>query len=522
MRGERLAQLRCYTVTVNTDAAPIPANRASSPQNLTREKLALSAVIALAMLLYTALLTNGMAALGSDWAMYVMHARNLATGQPYGSTFFVYQPEAATYGAATYPTGYSLFLAPIYAICGINIRVFKVLTDLLLALSLGPIYFFLRRYLEFAASLLLAGALSFSGPYLLLQDTIGSEALYLLLSFSALVFLTRTYDSQRDRSAPWRSGATAGVLLAAVEITRPVGLALILAVLVYEAVRRRRPTRFAAGILAVVVPVLALNSLLAHKDASYAEQFVISIPHAVRSLSAYAGGFSYLFTNPLSNWLRYALWLACSLLALVGLATTARKVNPLPALYAAFTLGVLALYWMPNMRYLTPLYPIYLLFAALGCAQIVRLAPLRWMRTAQAAAAAGILLAPALSVAAARPSQDTLITDPHFKKLTEVLRTTSGPRDLTIFWNARVLALAASRPSSAYPRLSDEHGRFSPETLLRYFDHVHPAYIVYDADFAEQEPYVLDAIARAPARFAPVYANARFRLFRYNATPAAR
>ena len=145
-----------------------------------------------------------------------------------------------------------------------------------------------------------------------------------------------------------------------------MGLSLALAVLAYDALNRRRPTRFALALLAVFIPVLALNSILAHKDSGYAEQFVFSIGHAARTVVAYVAGFSDVFANPFSHKLRYALWAVFTPLAIFGFATNLRKVNPVPALYTALMLGVLALYWQPNMRYLAPLYPIYLLFAALG------------------------------------------------------------------------------------------------------------------------------------------------------------
>ena len=126
--------------------------------------------------------------------------------------------------------------------------------------------------------------------------------------------------------------------------------------------------------------------------------------------------------NPFSHKLRYALWAVFTPLAIFGFATNLRKVNPVPALYTALMLAVLALYWQPNMRYLAPLYPIYLLFAALGWNRLMLATPAQWRRPAQAAAIAGLLVAPILSVAAIRPNPDTLFTDHPSGSLLEMSR----------------------------------------------------------------------------------------------------
>jgi hypothetical protein len=477
--------------------------------------------VILTTLLYLALMTPGVDPMTTDWAMYVMHARNIATGHSYANTLYVYQPETAMYGASTYPTGYSLLLAPIYALFGLNIIAFKIVTDLALSFSLWPIYLLNRRYLGLTQSLLLTTAFGFSAAYLSLQDKLGSDALFQLVSFAVLVFVIRTFDSGEDVKSPWRAGAFTGLLLAAVEITRPVGLSLALAVLIYDALNRRRPTRFSFALLTVFIPVLALNSLLAHKDSGYAEQFVFSIGHAARTIVAYVAGFSDVFANPVSHKLRYALWAVGTPLAIFGFVTHLRKVNPVPALYTACMLGVLALYWQPNMRYLAPLYPIYLLFAALGFNRLLLAAPMRWKRPAQAATIAGLLVAPMLSLAAIRPNPDTLITDPSFNELAGYVRTHAASNDLIVFWNARVLALAADRPSSAYPSASVIYRDSSPEKVLSYLDRVRPAYVVLDGGFPQDEEYLAEAIAKAPARFDTVYQNARFRLMRYQPSASA-
>src|SRR5208283_2771929 len=101
-------------------------------------------------------LTPGVHAQGTDWAMYVTHARNIVKGLPYTQSGYVFQPESTTeVGANSYPSGYPLLLAPFYAIFGLNIKIFKLLDLAFLVLSLWPAYLYARRTLPQIDCLLL-------------------------------------------------------------------------------------------------------------------------------------------------------------------------------------------------------------------------------------------------------------------------------------------------------------------------------------------------------------------------------
>jgi hypothetical protein len=475
----------------------------------------LAAILTGLFLFYLTLITGGVSAGSTDWAMYVMHARNLLRGAPYGATLYVYQPEAAMYGAASYPSGYSLLLAPVYAAFGLNFRAFKIVTDLVLALSLLPIYWYTRRHLGAPAGWLFTIVLGLSFPFTALQDQLGSDGLYLLLSFSAMVTLLGIYDKRKDERSPWLWGSLAGLLAAAAAITRPVGFALVVAVVAREVLRHKRLTRFAVAYVAAFLTVIVLNNLLAYKDVSYAEQFVLSIPKTAGHLFTYVKLSSYLFVNPSSNGLRYVLWAGATLLAAAGILTTLRAIDPLPLLYSAAMLGVLGLYWVPNARYLAPVLPIYLLYVAFGLKWLAGRLPRRVARAAQAAGVAVLLVAPTINAVAIRHQPDTLITEPSFQSLSEYMRLHTGERELTVFWNARVLALASDRPVSSYPRVLRDNSDVTAEAVLRYLDRVRPSYVVLDDGFPADERRLAEAIALAPARFPTIYYNERFRLMRY-------
>jgi len=49
-----------------------------------------------------------------DACLYLSHARNLALGQPYSSTHFIYTTETAVYSPAVYPPVFPVMIAPLY------------------------------------------------------------------------------------------------------------------------------------------------------------------------------------------------------------------------------------------------------------------------------------------------------------------------------------------------------------------------------------------------------------------------
>src|SRR5215218_8467038 len=53
---------------------------------------------------------DGGHAWGDDWAQYILHARNLLTGAPYGETGYIFNPDNPSVGPSTYPPGVPFLL----------------------------------------------------------------------------------------------------------------------------------------------------------------------------------------------------------------------------------------------------------------------------------------------------------------------------------------------------------------------------------------------------------------------------
>lgn len=99
---------------------------------------------------------------GGDFSLYLMHARNIATGRSYGDTGFVVNPLNRWYSPSSYPPLYPLMISPLYGIWGLDYAPFKILNLCFFAVALWFVYLLALRAGLSARSgallLLIAGA----------------------------------------------------------------------------------------------------------------------------------------------------------------------------------------------------------------------------------------------------------------------------------------------------------------------------------------------------------------------------
>ena len=63
---------------------------------------------------------------GDDFSMYIRHAQNIARGEPYAQTGYIYNPLNPAVGPRVYPPGFPLLLAPAVAAFGLELRPMKI------------------------------------------------------------------------------------------------------------------------------------------------------------------------------------------------------------------------------------------------------------------------------------------------------------------------------------------------------------------------------------------------------------
>ena len=207
---------------------------------------------------------------GGDFSMYIAHARNLTSGIAYLDTGFI-ETEANPLVRAT-PPGLPWLLAPIYAIWGMNLVLFKAVLIVSFSIAVVVIFFLVKK-MENAASGLLVAAILIANPYVWeFRENVLSEFPFILWSYAAFLLIAfRDGSTTLARRLSYAFLAGSAIYLA--YATRTMGLAVLLAVLVSDYFRRRDFVLDTLPIITVFGIGAVAQSLSLRIDTSHVELF---------------------------------------------------------------------------------------------------------------------------------------------------------------------------------------------------------------------------------------------------------
>jgi hypothetical protein len=163
---------------------------------------------------------------GDDFAMYIIEARKIATGQSLSDLGYLYDRLNAAGGPPAYPVGFPLMLAPVYRFFGISFRHFHYLMSALAAaFSLLTFLYLKKKTGVVSGAFALAVLLAFN-PWLIdFKNAVLSD-----LPFSVFVLLAVLAV---ERRSPYWAGLALGFSLT----IRSAGIALFAGVLMDVAYR---------------------------------------------------------------------------------------------------------------------------------------------------------------------------------------------------------------------------------------------------------------------------------------------
>jgi 4-amino-4-deoxy-L-arabinose transferase-like glycosyltransferase len=467
----------------------------------------------LAALLHLAALSGGPGpGYGDDWALYVLHARNLVEGRPYADTGFLVNPLDPWFSPQRYPPGFPLLLAPVYAAAGLDFRALKWVVVLGLAGALLLLARLARRELPPTAAagvVLLAGLHPFVWTF---RDDLLPDLPFTFLCLLALVPIARAAAPglRPAERAGWCAAALA--CTAAALAVRSIGVALVPTLAVVLLLRARRPGRalLAGGVAGAVL--LAALLVLSPAGSAYLRQLQglvavygpsLLVPDA-RRVRGVGFALGQLWSNGYSETAARGVALCTLLLAAWGLAPRLRRPEAHDVFFFAYLFAVL-LWPAANPRYFLPVLPLYVLYGVLG-ARRAWLGGGRPGRAAAAAAAVAVAVTFAAryaSLAASRPGDGS--PTPATAALYRHLRAHTPPDARFMVARPRALALYAGRAAAPPPRHS------TPDSAsLAFLDRAGIGYVVVRAGADDTRPLV----ERNPGRFRRVYANPEFELFR--------
>ena len=450
---------------------------------------------------------------GGDFAVYILEARNFAEHRPFYETSYVPTPESLVHHPAVYPPLASLLLAPVYAVRGLDYRSMKLVLALFLWLSF-PLYYVIgcRRGVKPGAMAVILLLFVLSPLVLSLEQTVGSDFIFVFISALSLLTIDEIYRREWDIRRPLFAGVLAATLLFLCYLTRAAGLAMIGGFAAYELRRSRRVRVFsliAGGITATAF--LLYTNFLFDARGQYGSQFV-------RNPAIWAHNAIAYLQTPAVVWaaapavIRYPLAAVTLCLAIAGFARRLRRPT-LVEFYFALSVAVLVVYFVSDRRYMLPVIPFMLMYAAEALDTLMsRIESTRpdWKSAWRIGLATCLLVALATSFANLRVAETGPVRDgvsqPSFAELCDFLRLNIPPDGLILSWNPRVLALYTGKHSALYPQDS------SPEIFQRALPASGSRFLVFhqqDLDRQSLSPYLNYAGPRLGKRFE----NSDFQVF---------
>lgn len=392
-----------------------------------------------------------------DFASYLLQAGAILNG---GMAEFTAENGRAiaqsTYpvGPAAYPWGYPLLIAPLYALAGLSISAYKLVNTLAFAAFLGIFYTYARRRFNLPLSAALISALAFNPTLLKATDLIQADFVFLLITTAALLLLDIPKLNVSGK-------IILGGLIFSAFFVRTNGILLLGPLLLLDLIQWRATPK----------PDLRLTSL---PYLTFFTLFAISLFLFPGGQSSYFNHYelffsparfidNFLFYMTLPGWLFNGLPLQQILFATTGLACIwgiLRKTRAeLPAL--TFSLLTLAIFitWpeRQGLRFIYPILPIYLIFAAHGLNDIISQAYRRF----QTATKLEQKLLPALCASLAllsllinlQQANWRLFTreeingpfDPVSAEMFAYIRENTAPESALIFFKPRLMKLMTNR-----------------------------------------------------------------------------
>lgn len=446
--------------------------------------------------------------------MYIHHAKNIATHQPYAATGYVYNVRESWYGPRSYPPIFPLLLPPIIALRGLDIKALTIEEVVALTLALTLIYFLFRRELPAGYRLALIALIGFNPVLWDIKDNVISDP-----PFFAFFMLTAllTVIAPRDGLPGLLGGLLTGISLYLAFGTRTIGIVLLPGLVLYEALKVRRLTVFvgAAGISAVLL-IAVQHFALKTQEASYADQFHTGLHTVLINFHDYAAVLAAFWPPSAGRPFSYLIFAAITALAIFGCLVKLRKYG-IGILECCLVLYLAAiLIWPGNqgMRFLLPVLPLYLAYALLGILNISG----RWKPHGTRVALVVLLtIAGLLYIGSYRKQNYGTIREtvglPSFNALCYYIRHNAGPNDTFVFYRARALTLFTDRPASVYfldgtPALYNEQ--------WNYLKRINAKYVIYSDLFKPDKDFLRPVLANHAGQLQPVYRNSDFIIFRVN------
>ncbi len=460
-----------------------------------------------------------------DACMYILHARNLVHGRPYGETEYIYNPAAWGVGPPTYPPVCPALLAPVYKLFGLNLRAMKALMILCFLTSLFAMSLVFRDRLP-APYLIVAIALIGFHPYVWeAKDRIVSELPFLLFTFLSLALIRATYAAAPSWDSQVRFGLLVGISIYLAYGTRGLGIVLLPSLVLYHALNARRLTSltpFLALALVVFTMLVLLQHRYLHSEYSRVHRLRVTPRALGAQLLRYLRAACRLCYD---GWglVHGGLGVVLAICAALGYVVTVRRGVTVTDLFPLCYLAAIMLWPVQHemRRFLIPALPFFVYYAGEGIAA-VRPSTTDAAGTALEVGIAATLFAWYVTRYATANYGPALhsITSPAATALYAYVEHETSQRDVFVFFDPRILALFTGRRAAAYHDGGDPQ-EAADEDLWCYFKEIGATHAVVGP--AEKDsPFFAQFVDRYDRYMLAVYRNTDFVLYRIARFPCPR
>jgi hypothetical protein len=444
-----------------------------------------------------------------DYAQYILHAKALLDGRPYGDVGYLFHPAAGPIGPPAYPPGLPLTLLPILAVAGVSYPLFRVLMLVSMVVFAYAAWRRLSADVEPWQAAIGAGftALAIEAQPGILGP-ISDPGFCALLWMAVLV----------TDAAPltWRRVVLVIALGFGAIAYRLAGVALVPAFVLYGIVQWRRnhwrglvpPAVWsAAGLAAALVvrrPLPSMDWLRMLPPDLSARWHMLSTQYRFTLFEAELYPFA-------SNALNDAYHALASLLLVAGLTVILWRIRRslLGAFLVAYVLMLLAVPTAEG-RYLWPIFPLFCTAIPVGahwCLTRMRVPAVR-LRV-PLATAFGVILAATLFTALGRERPRSLTDDADTRALFAWAREENTRHPMRVaFRNPRVFTLETGVPAMGLVHRSGP-GQFAA------WDDRAITHFIWQRDTASCVQRMANALVTSRAeRFVLMYDNASYRVYR--------
>jgi len=434
------------------------------------QRSAVAAFLVLAGVFYLATLRPGQG-WGDDFAMYILQARNIASGHWNAPTGYIYNPHVVK-GPPAYPPLFPVLLAPLYRIWGLNLTPMKIEVVLLFFAALFLVFEFCSRQVGFRYAAAIVAVLALSPYFWGFKENIVSDLPFLFFLMLAMLAI----DS---------GGLAAAVAVYLCFAMRTAGIALV-PCLAWAA---RSRSRRAWGALAGAILLIGVHSLVFRGAGGYLDYLSAPWRALPRQMIAYDWTLRNKFFGIASPVLGIPLLAVLLALSAAGLVARLKKRVSTADVFV-FSYGCMVAVWTADedVRFLIPLLPFWLLYVAEG----LRTLPRRAERAAGIALAAVILVG--FASAYARVDMYPLRgawNNPPFDRVAEYIRAET-PRDAVfVFAKPRALTLVTDRSAAAY------HMPAADQELWSFFASIGARYALVNRELPEDREYLEPLLLRS-------------------------